>query len=79
MNSQLIQFENDTIVGGTSFKAGQWLRHEVSDASVVKKCAELVSNKLKQKELTVILYHLDENNLTKINRHALQSFFDAFR
>lgn len=74
-----IQFQSDTMINGISFKAGSWLRHEGSDAQVVKKCAMLLSDKLKDKELTVILYHLSENNLTKFDQHALQGFFDSFR
>jgi len=74
-----IQFDKDTIINGFSFKAGQWLRHEKSKAAVLKKCADLVSAKLKQKELTVILYHLDQNNLSKYNQNELESFFDSFR
>lgn len=74
-----IQFDKDTTINGFSFKAGQWLRHEKSEASIVKKCADLMSNKLKQKELTVILYHLDSDNLSKYSQHELESFFDSFR
>lgn len=74
-----IAFDSDTTINGFIFKKGQWLRHEGSDAVVIKKCAALISGKLKQKELTVILYHLSENNLSKIDSHALQNFFDSFR
>lgn len=78
-DKQQVKFDRDTVINGFSFKAGSWLRHETSPEDVIKKCALLVSEKLKQKELTVILYHLDEANLTKIDQHALQSFFDSFR
>lgn len=73
-----IQFDRDTIIKGFSFKAGQWLRHETSDAAAVKRCAELVADKLKSKELSVILYHLNEKDITKIDGHALQNLFDSF-
>ena len=74
-----IQFDRDTTINGFSFKAGQWLRHEGCDEAVINKCARIISDRLKEKELTVILYHLDENHLTKFNSHALQSFFDCFQ
>ena len=74
-----IQFDRDTTINGFAFKAGQWLRHEASDEAVIGKCARIISDKLNEKELTVILYHLDENNITKFNGHALQSFFDCFQ
>lgn len=74
-----IVFAKDTTINGTSFKAGQWLRHEGSDAAVVKKCAELISNKIKRKELTVILYHLDENNLTKYATHEMENIYNSFQ
>jgi len=78
-NKERIQFDKDTNIAGVNFKAGQWLRHERSEADVIKKCAGLISNKLKQKELTVILYHLDEDNLSKYDQNELESFFDSFR
>jgi hypothetical protein len=74
-----IQFERDTIINGFSFKAGQWVRHENSDAAVVKRCADRISDKLKQKELTVILYHLNQNNLANYSTHEMENFYNRFR
>ena len=74
-----IEFSSDTVINGYAFKQGQWLRHERSDPAVVKECAALVSKKLKTKELTVILYHLNEEALTKYNLHELESFYNSFR
>lgn len=74
-----IQFSSDTSVNGHSFKKGQWLRHETSQADVIKNCAEAVSKKIKASKLTVILYHLDQNNLSKYSQNELESFFDSFR
>jgi len=74
-----IDFKKDTVVGGYSFKAGQWLRHETSNPDEVKACAERISKKLKSKELTVILYHLDQDNLSKYNQNELESFYNSFR
>jgi DNA-binding TFAR19-related protein (PDSD5 family) len=74
-----IDFDRDTVINGYSFKTGQWLRHERSDAAIVKKCAERISRKLKSKELTVILYHLDSRHLSKYNQNELESFYNSFR
>jgi hypothetical protein len=74
-----IQFERDTIINGFSFKAGQWVRHENSDAAVIKRCADRISDKLKQKELTVILYHLNQNNLANYSTHEMENFYNRFR
>lgn len=74
-----IEFNSDTTINGYSFKAGQWLRHEKSEAPEVKKCAGRISKKLRTKELTVILYHLDQTNLSKYNQNELESFYNSFR
>ncbi len=74
-----IVFEQDTTINGYAFKKGQWLRHEKSDAEVIQNCAERISKKLQRGELTVILYHLDQTNLSKYNQNELESFFDSFR
>lgn len=75
---QLI-FRHDTIINGYRFKAGQWLRHEKSNAAVVKECAERVSKNLRRQELTVILYHLDEQNLANYTQHELETFYNSLR
>lgn len=74
-----IDFTGDTLVNGRLFKSGQWLRHERSDAETVTACALRISKKLKTREPTVILYHLDEQNLTKYSLHELESFYNALR
>jgi len=76
---QRIEFSSDTVINGYRFKTGQWLRHEKSDADVVKKCTALISKKLKAKELTVILYHLNEEIVNQYSLHELESFYNGFR
>lgn len=78
-NKERILFTSDTTIKGYVFKKGQWLRHERSDAEVVKNCAAAISKKLQGQELTVILYHLDPNNLTKYTLHELESFYYSLR
>lgn len=74
-----LYFATDTVISGREFKAGQWLRHETSDAETVKRCAALIGKKLNAKELSVILYHLDEEALTKYSLHELESFYNGLR
>lgn len=74
-----IDFTGDTLINGRLFKSGQWLRHESSEAATVKACASLIGKKLKTKEPAVILYHLDEQHLTKYSLHELESFYNALR
>lgn len=74
-----IEFASDTLIGGYAFHKGQWLRHERSDAETIKNCAALLGKKIKANELTVILYHLDEDNLTNYTLHELESFYNRLR
>jgi hypothetical protein len=72
-------FERDTVISGYSFRKGDWLRYENSSAEEVKTCVNLLRKKLKDKELNVILYHLDEYNLTKYQLYELENFYNSFR
>ncbi|HEV7331920.1 MAG TPA: hypothetical protein VGN63_12845 [Flavisolibacter sp.] len=72
-----IHFTSDTIMHGYRFKKGQWLRHETSNTAVVKKCGELVAEKLKPEKRSVILYHLDQNTIANYTLHELESIFDS--
>ena len=72
-----IYFSSDTIISGYAFKKGQWLRREVSEAAVVKKCAERLAQKLKAQKRSVILYHLDPNTITNYTLHELESFYTS--
>lgn len=78
-NKGRIDFKTDTVISGYAFKAGQWLRHETSDPDVVRSCAEHISKKLKTDRVSVILYHLDQKNLSKYNQNDLESFYNSFR
>jgi hypothetical protein len=72
-------FQNDTQINGYTFEKGDWLRHEDSPVKSVKEIASFLRSKLSTDSLHVILYHLDENNLSKYSTHELESFFDSFR
>lgn len=71
-------FTRDTVLDGYAFRQGDWLRRERSSAGEVKTCANLLSEKLKNKEVNVILYHLDEFNLNKYQLYELESFYSSF-
>lgn len=72
-----ILFTTDTTINGYSFKKGQWLRHEKSEATIVKKCAELVAEIRKPEKRSVILYHLDPNTITNYTLHELESIYTS--
>ena len=74
-----IAFARDTTINGYGFKAGQWLRHETSPAPDVLLSAQKLSRKLKMKDITVILYHLDSANLANYSPDDLESFYRCFR
>jgi hypothetical protein len=76
-NKERIEFTKDTTINGYSFKKGQWLRHEKSEAAVVKKCAELLADKLKPEKRSVILYHLDRNTITNYTLHELEDIYHS--
>lgn len=78
-NEPVIRFKRDTVIGSYAFRAGQWLRHETSDATLVKACADRIAKKLKSKTPTVILYHLHEPLISKYTPDELESFFSSFR
>ena len=74
-----VEFRTDTMIQGYSFKAGQWLRHETSEAGDVRLSAQRLSRKLKTEKITVILYHLDSANLANYTPDDLESFYRCFR
>lgn len=78
-SKERIDFTKDTAINGYTFETGQWLRHESSHPDEVQRCAERIGKKLKQKKVTVILYHLDQANLSKYNQNELESFYNSFR
>ena len=74
-----IVFERDTIINSIAFKKGEWLRYENSDLPAIRQSVYLLTKKLKQKELNVILYHLDENSLKHYTTYELEDIFNSFR
>jgi hypothetical protein len=76
---QRIVFKKDTTTAGYNFKEGDWLRYETSKTKDVTETAKLLSRKLNNEELNVILYHLDENNLNNYKEHELEDMFNSLR
>jgi hypothetical protein len=74
-----INFESDTIINNIPFRKGEWLRYENSDVFAIRQTIYLLKQKLKQKELNVILYHLDENSLKYYTSYELEDIFNSFR
>jgi hypothetical protein len=75
---QRILFKSDTTISGLSFKKGEWLRYESSSLTDIKGCISYIRKKLKQKELNVILYHLDENSLNNYTTYELEDIYNSF-
>ncbi|HWJ26172.1 MAG TPA: hypothetical protein VNS32_06495 [Flavisolibacter sp.] len=78
-DKKIVRFEQDTNVYGLSFKKDEWLRHEMSPADELKESAKMLSNKINYSNIDVILYHLDEQNLTNYELQELESIYNRFR
>jgi hypothetical protein len=74
-----IRFSRDTVWNGYRFQAGDWLRYEDSPINEIKECTRMIREKSKDRQLSLILYHLDESNLTKYTRYELESIFNSMR
>lgn len=68
-------FQKDSILNGYTFEKGDWLRYEESKADDVVKLAELLNDKIKNEQINVVLYHLDEGNINKYTIHELENIF----
>lgn len=79
LKRETTHFERDTSVNNYAFAAGDWLRYEGSAPEDVLQAAKLVRKKLKDGDLHVILYHLDEDNLKGYSRNQLEAMYDMFR
>ncbi|RYZ20810.1 MAG: hypothetical protein EOO16_15385 [Chitinophagaceae bacterium] len=73
-----LDFPRDTVIGGYHFRAGQWLRHERSDASAVDAVARHLATRLRSDSIGVVLFHLDEGNLARYSHHDLESIYRVF-
>ena len=76
-NKKII-FQNDTLLNRYTFEKGDWLRYENSPVESLNEIANTLRHKLANDSINVILYHLDENNLSKYSTHELESIFDSF-
>ena len=67
--------KKDHVVDGQSLWKGDMIRMEYPAASEVKKVAEMVSNSVRDSTHSVILYHLDSNNLLKFTEDEISSIY----
>ena len=71
-------FIRDTILDRYAFAAGDRLRDEQSELSVIQATAAVVARRLKAPPENVVLFHLDSANLAKYSIHELETVFDRF-
>lgn len=71
-------FEKDSTVKGYSFEKGDWLRYEDCSIAHLKQAAKLIRERLQNDSITVILYHLDDHNLSKYSKHEMEDLFNCF-
>lgn len=73
-----IIFKKDSSIKGYSFEKGDWLRYEFCDIKSIEEAASLIREKLPYNNLTVVLYHLDDSNLSKYSTHEMEDIFKSF-
>ena len=69
----------DTFLQGYQFLKDDVVRNEKSDYSTILEVANEVSNRLKNTQLRVSLYHLDSVILTKYKTHELETIYNSLR
>ncbi|RYY97918.1 MAG: hypothetical protein EOO11_09545 [Chitinophagaceae bacterium] len=74
-----VTFQTDTQLGGYRFRAGDRLRPERSRAEDVQRAASLVAKRLASARVRVLLFQLDEQNLSGYTLHELEDFYDRLR
>lgn len=67
----------DTLLGGRQVKKGQVLRPENSAAATVTAVGRLLSGRIRNRELTLALYHLDSLTLNKYSFYELEDIFSS--
>jgi hypothetical protein len=73
-----VTFARDTVINGYAFQAGDWLRYENSSINELKTVAQRLKNKLPAEERTILLYHLDENVLSKYQNNEIKNLLERF-
>ncbi len=69
----------DALWHGYSFKTGDALRTEIVEAADVRRIARYAARRIRNRDLTVALYHLDPVTCSKYSRDELEDFFAACR
>lgn len=73
-----IKFDKDTIISGYSFNQHDRLRYEGSKIEDLKVAADMISKYLSLENFSVVLFHLDEEQLEKYSIHELEAIFNRF-
>jgi hypothetical protein len=78
-NKNFYTFLKDTMIENYAFKTGDMLRSEQSNYDEIVQAEKLISPKLKNESLHVILYHLDSLTLSKYTADEMENMFDDMR
>ena len=71
--------KDTTINYETYLRVGDKIKYEEIDANQVKKAISILKKDLKlDKEITVTLFHLDENQLSNYSNEEISSFYSSF-
>ncbi|MFC6269008.1 hypothetical protein [Frigoriflavimonas asaccharolytica] len=63
----------------TYLKVGDKIKYEEIDANTINKAISILKNELRMdKEITVSLFHLDENQLSNYSNEEISSFYSSF-
>lgn len=69
----------DTLWHGYGFKTGDVLRTEIVEAADIRRIARYAAQRIRNRDLTVALYHLDPVTCSKYSQDELEDFFAACR
>ena len=72
-------FKKDTVINGRFLSKGDWLRRETSPFSSILETGKLLGQRLQNRELNIVLYHLDSKNLSNYTNHELETIYNCFR
>ncbi|RYG00797.1 MAG: hypothetical protein EOO02_14140 [Chitinophagaceae bacterium] len=69
----------DTIISGYKLRKGDKLRNEKSKTTDVIQAGKHLSRKIRNKDFTLSLYHLDPTVIRKYTKDELEAIFDSMR
>ena len=75
----LYRCQSDTSWHGYLLRRGDVVRAEIVETQVIHRIARFAARRIRNRDLTVALYHLDPVTCSKYSPDELESFFEAFR